>query len=106
MRLSSSLTLTRKKNVGGKGTQFHYAMTWSGNVYAFEFKVARALVQLNILYDPEISVKSVCRNAKKYSNEQANKNTVAKCSSVAAQCGSAEREVASSNPGRTNTQGL
>ena len=48
MRLTSSLTLTRKKNVGGKGTQFHYAMTWSGNVYAFKFKVARALVQLNI----------------------------------------------------------
>ena len=40
--------IDEKKNVGGKGTQFHYAMTWSGNVYAFEFKVARALVQLNI----------------------------------------------------------
>lgn len=40
--------MDEEKNVGGKGTQFHYAMTWSGNVYAFEFKVATALVQLNI----------------------------------------------------------
>ena len=40
--------MDEKKNVGGKGTQFHYAMTWSGNVYAFKFKVTRALVQLNI----------------------------------------------------------
>ena len=72
----------------------------------FRIQGRQSLSTTEHFYDPEISVKSVCRNAKKYSNGQANKNTVAKCSSVAAQCGSAEREVASSNPGRTNTQGL
>ena len=98
--------MDEKKNVGGKGTQFHYAMTWSGNVHAFKIQGCQSLSTTDNFYDPEISVKSVCWKAKKYSNEEANKNTVAKCSSVAAQCGSAEREVAGSNPGQTNTQGL
>ena len=74
----SSLTWTREKM---SAVKIHSFITRRPGpaMYAFEFKVARALIQQNIsgqiwiIYVPEISVKSVRSKGKK--KRRANKNT-------------------------------